>query len=362
MGRRTNTAVWIESQQRWQIKVQKDGVRKSFYSSKPGRNGQREANAKADDWLDGNILDANCRLSKAWDIYIQRQMEGKGTSHSSQYKSFGKVWIVPTIGRIKMSALNEDHLQQVIDKAYRAGRAHKTLCDLRTAMSSFVKFCRKIKLTTLVVEDLKIPHGAPKPEKTILQPDDLVKLFTSSQSTYQRKVVEDPLINAYRLEVLTGLRPGELLGLEASDIKGREIHLRRSFNRYNEITQGKNDNSIRTVTLLDAAYQIVQEQRRIKPFGRLFGDISQQVYRKAWKRYCAFNNLTPTTPYELRHTFVSVAKTLPEGQVKPIVGHSKNMDTFGVYGHEIKGERERLAETLQSLFDEILQSENTEVG
>ncbi len=48
MGLRTNTAAWLPNQQRWQIKVQKDGVRKTFTSSKPGRTGQREANAKAD--------------------------------------------------------------------------------------------------------------------------------------------------------------------------------------------------------------------------------------------------------------------------------------------------------------------------
>ena len=32
----------------WRIDVQQDGKRKSFYSSRPGRTGQREANAKAD--------------------------------------------------------------------------------------------------------------------------------------------------------------------------------------------------------------------------------------------------------------------------------------------------------------------------
>ena len=52
MGKRTNTAVWEEKYQRWRIAVQKDGVRKQFYSSTPGRTGQREANAKADQWLD----------------------------------------------------------------------------------------------------------------------------------------------------------------------------------------------------------------------------------------------------------------------------------------------------------------------
>ena len=53
MGRRTNTAAW--NGKHWRIDVQKDGTRKSFYSSKPGRTGQREANAKADAWLEEGI-------------------------------------------------------------------------------------------------------------------------------------------------------------------------------------------------------------------------------------------------------------------------------------------------------------------
>ena len=55
MSKRTNTAQWEEKYQRWRIAVQKDGVRKQFYSSTPGRTGQREANAKADRWLDDGI-------------------------------------------------------------------------------------------------------------------------------------------------------------------------------------------------------------------------------------------------------------------------------------------------------------------
>ena len=34
---------------------------------------------------------------------------------------------------------------------------------------------------------------------------------------------------------------------------------------------------------------------------------------------------------------------MTDGQLKMLVGHSKNMDTFGVYRHEIKGQREELA-------------------
>ena len=65
MGLRTNTAVWLPNQQRWQINVQKNGVRRSFTSSKPGRTGQREANAKADAWLDDGNSNTRMRVEAA---------------------------------------------------------------------------------------------------------------------------------------------------------------------------------------------------------------------------------------------------------------------------------------------------------
>jgi len=40
MSKRTNTAQWEEKHQRWRVAVQKDGVRKQFYSSTPGRTAQ----------------------------------------------------------------------------------------------------------------------------------------------------------------------------------------------------------------------------------------------------------------------------------------------------------------------------------
>ena len=68
--KRTNTAKWIESAHRWQINVQKDGVRKTFTSAKPGRTGQREANRKADDWLEHGVKNSG-KVADAWALFLQ---------------------------------------------------------------------------------------------------------------------------------------------------------------------------------------------------------------------------------------------------------------------------------------------------
>ena len=48
---RTNQAKWDAARKRWRIDVQRNGVRRSFYSSQPGRNGKAECHRKADVWI-----------------------------------------------------------------------------------------------------------------------------------------------------------------------------------------------------------------------------------------------------------------------------------------------------------------------
>lgn len=69
--KRTNTATWYESKRRWQIKVQKNGIRKTFYRRFPGRAGQRECNAKADAWLDDGVENPNAKLSRLTADYLE---------------------------------------------------------------------------------------------------------------------------------------------------------------------------------------------------------------------------------------------------------------------------------------------------
>jgi hypothetical protein len=47
-------------------------------------------------------------------------------------------------------------------------------------------------------------------------------------------------------------------------------------------------------------------------------------------------------------------QALPEGLVKSTAGHSKSMDTFGVYGHSVDGDLNLTATLLQNRFTNIL--------
>ena len=84
---------------------------------------------------------------------------------------------------------------------------------------------------------------------------------------------------------------------------------------------------------------------------RVFPQVEERNIRRAWYRYCDANGIARCTLYELRHTFVSIAANLPTGQLKQVIGHSQNMDTYGVYAHAINGQDKVIAENIEGIFD-----------
>ena len=90
--------------------------------------------------------------------------------------------------------------------------------------------------------------------------------------------------------------------------------------------------------------------------------IRQKTYRSRWIKFRDYNDMSDCVrPYELRHTFVSVIKSLPEGMIKSMVGHSENMDTLGTYSHELTGDMERTANEIHCIFNKLI-FKNSELG
>lgn len=368
MGQRTNTAVWLPNQQRWQIKVQKNGVRKTFTSAKPGRTGQREANRKADAWLDEGITNTTKRCAEVWEAFMISVRATAGSSYINQVEKFGCNYILPVIGLCRIGDLSAGMLQDVLNRSYREGSMNpngkrksrgnlskKTLQGIRGVEIAFVRWARQHKYTTLRPEDeVIVPKGARNKGRKILQPDALRVLLSTDTRIVRGKVVHDDNIHAYRLAVMTGLRPGELLGLRVGDVEGHRLHLARAINTLNEQTTGKNENAIRMVVLhplavaeLNAQLQqrTVEEERPLQDDDAVFLLKNEQSLYNYWRFYQHCNGIDPPISlYELRHTFVSMIEdAVSPAQLRRMVGHSKSMDTYGWYSHAVAGRADAAA-------------------
>ena len=362
---RKNEAKWIESRQRWQINIQSGGERRTFVSSTPGKKGKIAAERKADAWLESRLIGENTRCEVLLENFYQVKKETTSKVNYEQIEYYIRVYIKPVIGHKRIGRVTENDLQQIINRAFTAGLAHKTLSNIRATINSFMKYCRRSKVTNLFPEGLEIPRGAKRGSKKIAQPEDLKILFRESNTLYYGKVCEDRYIYAYRFAVLTGLRPGELLGLQWNDISGDHLMVQRSINDDGDTTTGKNENAQRPLSIKGMASEVLEGQKALLQkegilskyiFPDTDADFTQQKrYRRAWKRYCSYHGISEITPYELRHTYVSINDEMPDGLKKKALGHSKNMDTEGVYGHVKVGDLDRIASYSESALKKIIE-------
>lgn len=368
MGKRTNTAVWIENLQRWQIKVQKNGARRTFVSSVPGRKGQRECNAKADAWLDEGMVCQNRRIDDLYKEWLDYLQKSTSLSNWRPVESRWRTHVLPEMGAKRIDRVTEGQWQDLVASIYAEGKAKKTLQCYCADIRAFYKWARSHNYTTLRLDDLSVPKGAVARERTVLQPSDLRTLFTVDSSTWCNKVCADPLVRAYRFQVAAGLRPGELVGLRWSDFDGFKgartdwsslvgtlVRIQRAVNIFNEVTTGKNQNARRSFVLFPLLVEILREQFRYTGCDvYVFPIESEHSYYRSWRRYCKANGLPDMSLYELRHTFVSIAKALPAGEVKAWVGHSKNMDTYGVYAHELENDVSTASADFERVYSQLL--------
>lgn len=349
INKRVNTAKWNENKKYWQINVQKNGKRKSFYSSKKGRTGQRECNTKADNWLNEDLIGENTKASELYEKYIEEKALNVGRSRLDNIKSMFNAYILKMIGNRKVISLSEQDLQDILNEQFKNGNSHARIRETKIVIQDFIKFARKNNITNLYPENLYVNKKAPKPKRGALTKEDIETLFTSDKTIAYGKPKKDIYINYYRFMLLTGLRRGELLGLKWSDVKLPIIEIKRSKNAYNELTKGKTDNAKRFVPLNDKAIEILNEMDKKSKF--IFPINRPQTLTDKFKIYAEYNNLKCSKLHELRHTFISYTdNALPLNTLKSIVGHSEKMRTVDTYGHIVNEEIEKARIILNDLF------------
>lgn len=357
----TKTPIWEGN--RWRLRVQINGKTHSFVSRKAGKAGKIEVNRRYRAFLNGH----SATRSKVNEIYAQflehyEDEHGKTPTLRNHY-NFGRLYILPKIGDLRVENLNLSILQEIISKARPQGRtaatgqlSYKYLSNLRESISAFVKYCVVNDYMEPLKSTLYIPKKAPEGVKDSLQPDEIQRLFEPIDNFY---------VNVFRFIVLTGMRPGEAYGLQKKDYNPftKTVVIRRSVDNNMNITNGKNKNALRHFVLSDLAVSVLKKQLSNTEhlhskwiFCALDGDIiNPKTVYKQYRKIGAAKDIHGS-PYTLRHTFVSIMKhDLDIDALKRVVGHSSNFDTLGVYGHELTGEMQKSAAVIDKTFNNIMQ-------
>ena len=341
----------------WKISVQHNGVRKTFYSSLEGDMGRKDCAKKVVAWISAGAAPTSNKRLTVNDVYTAF-LKDKALETSDIYniENRYKNHIKPIIGQLKLENLTVQDFKRVIATAYNEfNLSRKSLLNLRGDLSLFCGYLYDSNLRTdLSTTRVKIPRSAKRGTKEILATRDVYLLFTHDMTLYNNEEVKDYYIYAYRFQVLYGLRPGELIGLQWDDVdeENATITIRRSINAKGKQTDGKNDFAQRVLPLSKLAKQLLEAQNREyrtdpkDPTERIFGDYGSICYRKRWGIYCMYNGLQYVTPYELRHTFASNNKLLETWILDEVMGHAHEGMSLGVYAHACEGDMDGVTDRI----------------
>ncbi|MBP3509187.1 tyrosine-type recombinase/integrase [Oscillibacter sp.] len=364
----TWTAVWDEQRKRWKLDAQVKGKRKSFYSKLPGRKGAEDCSRQAHEWKSHFLINGDSLVRHICDAFIEslKQERSPSSAHWKKHESICRVWIIPRIGDRKMDSIEDiEPLQAILYDAFDAGLCRRSIANIRTTIVDIFKYARIKKASKFMPEGLAVSRYAPTKGRPALSISDIIVLMDNDYTISKGKQIKELYVNAFRLEMILGSRPGEIVGLKNSDRNGDYIRIERAINTQNEETLGKNENAIRPAKLPPLAIMVLDRQKQLlEEYGidsdYIFpsasgGHIHQTTYRKHWYRYRDTHGLKPgSTPYSLRNTALSVYKDIPKPRLDPVVGHSENFDTWGVYGREMEGDLDIVAEEMTVALSRIL--------
>lgn len=361
----TATPKWYDEHGYWKLNVQKDRIRKSFYSGTPGKKGSAECLQKAQKWLDSG-LDGDPVLADAWKDWTAYKAKHVSKSALVNINGFCNKWMAgKPIMKKRLSKIISMDWQDIIDTCGET--LSKVTCGMyANIINEFNRFC-KDKHWLAEVPTVTASQGKAKKKQEILQPDGINVLFSNPTTKHYNKVVEEWYIHMFRFAVVTGMRRGELTGLQWEDITDGAIIINRSINKYGETTDGKTENAQRAVPLPPSAKEIIEEQREML---KRKGVVSPYIFpdetgvhadpadvSNSWRRYLKAHKLDESvTLHNLRRTMISMHKIddMPLELLKQVVGHSATMDTFGVYGRQMDGEIKAAAGYMENAIQGVL--------
>jgi len=314
-------------------------------------------------------------LGQWMDVWFENyaKLKVRPSSHQT-YKGYINNHIKPYVGSIPLSKLTSLDLQKLYKMLLTEGRidriesknqpkglSAKTVRNINQIISSALNLAKEQKLlASNPAEACALPRVEHREMKTLP-----VEQLTS----FLREAKETGVYEMYYIELATGLRRGELLGLKWQDIDmvNGTIRVQRQVARIDgEIVEAplKTKNSYRTVSIGPDAIEVLKEQKKKvgdseyvfpSPNG---GPISPDSVLNMLHRVLERAGLPKIRFHDLRHTFATLA--LQNGvdikTVSGMLGHFSAGFTLDTYAHVTTSAQREAANTMGNVLSGAAQS------
>ena len=351
---------------------------KAIYKNVLGKT-QAEAKAKLKQAIEeAKGLDAakvgRYTVGQWMDVWFENYARVKVRPSSHQtYRGYIHNHIKTNIGQIPLEKLTSLELQKLYKKLLEKGRVDrlesrhqakglspKTVRNIHQIISSAMKLAQEQKL---IVGNPAEGCALPRLEHREMQ-----TLPVEQLQSFLGEAKDSGVFELYYLELATGLRRGELLGLkwEDIDLERGDLRVKRQIARINgEVVEAplKTKNAYRTLPLAEDTVSVLLEQKKKvgdspwvfpSPAG---GPLSPDSVLHMLHRVLKRAGLPSLRFHDLRHTFATLA--LQNGvdvkTVSGMLGHFSAGFTLDTYAHVTTASQRQAAKTMGSILSGSLQ-------
>lgn len=294
------------------------------------------------------------------------------TATANRYELIIEQYTVPRIGNIKLKKLTTQHLQKLYKELLESGRIHVGKGQdngLSTTTVHSVHLMLHCALERAVKERLISRNPCedcivPKPRKL-----DMKILTPEHMKAYLEAADRRGLLPMFYLELVSGLRKGELVALrwDDVDIRQRTISVSKQYVRNPdgslELTRPKTENSVRLVSIPQTAVDLlIQEHDKHPDSPYLFpSPLTGEMYHpdsvvNLHKKILQDAGLEHLRFHDLRHTFATIA--LQNGvdvkTVSAMLGHFDAGFTLRTYTHATRQKQDEAAQTMGNFMEQVM--------
>jgi len=303
------------------------------------------------------------------ELWLRRWLEIKRPTVSSKtyetYELLVRRYLIPALGRHRLSQLHPYHVQEMLSKLLEAGKSPKTVLHAHRALHAALGDGVRQQVLGRNVCDLVRPPKVPVRELRVLTEEELQRLLRAAEGTRLRVPV--------LLAALCGLRCGEALALkwEDVDLEGGVLYVRRTLEetRSGLAFKEPKTNRFRAVAMPPVVAEALREHRRTQAAERLKAGPSWQDYglvcparngvpwrpsnfKRDFEAFVRKNGFEGLTFHALRHTHATLL-IRAGADIKVVasrLGHSTPRLTLDTYGHLLPGAQE---DAIRRLMDRL---------
>lgn len=297
-----------------------------------------------------------------FDEYCDRWFEAfvlsKPKNTQNTYKSELKIWRT-AFGDKLITAITPMDVQQVLGE--HTDKTKRYLVNVLNILKQVLNMAVEDGLVSRNVANSKRvkPTGKDSDERRILTDEEMAHCINRLPEIDDRDVRLCAAIQIY-----TGLRPGEVLGLEWGDIDFEEgvMHIRRAVASHGQegvIGSTKTRNGLRTITLLPQLANILRPYRGI---GLIFASdgkpYTQRQREVLVARIEEAMDIGHLVPYTFRHSFATKAYECGS-KLEPLsrwMGHSDETITLKYYVHDTQKMRGETGGIVSAEFEKLAAS------